>query len=531
MLAGASPEQSQAMATFLVDQATKINSVGHSSLSNRLGASTLAEALVLHLIDASGLSSCSRLPAFRLVKARVDLLRRSRTSLVGLSAAEQVDVILVCALGARASPHSALLGVPTLGLADGTAKSDLYLTAGARRHQACRQLEEKAKSLSFELMFKPGVNSLETLVGMTQYSLMEESGVKPIRSRFYLRSAIGIYQDLQHGELQNEETTKMQQDLGKALWIEDAMVAAHLAKPTLVTAAELAEYFAQTGIVLPKFDDSTLPGALDDLLDPRQGRPTKATFSDALELAGCWVCACQREFALVCTGWSKQSPKSCWSEDSVPASLEPGHANSTSLAAAVRRPDAPSVYDRFRQLWATIDVVHSGVQRLQQALVSATSLPGAEDDPEALDQFVINGVRIDSWLVDLIWLQDAWLRTGPGSQADNSEDLRILDGLRFESELRLRKCLRLTAFYAQLYLSSKDKHVVYHAMCQLDLVPNWTSIAVEKCGTVPGVGPSSPEFELTDQELDWLESGLTLASFYHPSKPTATALCSSQSTC
>jgi len=184
----------------------------------------------------------------------------------------------------------------------------------------------------------------------------------------------------------------------------------------------------------------------------------------------------------------------------------------------VRRPGAPSVYDRFRQLWATIDVVHSGVQRLQQALVSATSLPGAEDDPEALDQFVIHGVRIDSWLVDLIWLQDAWLRTGPGAQADSSEDRNLLDGLRFESELRLRKCLRLTAFYAQLYMSSKDKHVVYHAMCQLDLVPNWPAIVVEKCGPVPGVGPSSPEFELTDQELDWLESGLTLASFYHPSE-------------
>ena len=304
------------MATFLVDQATKINSLAHSSLTNRLGASTLAEALVLHLIDASGASSCSRLPAFRLVRARVDILRRSRTSLVGLSPAEQVDVILMCALGARASPHSALLGVPTLGLADGTAKAELYLTAGARRHQACRQLEEKAKTLSFELMLSPSVKSLETLVGMTQYSLMEEAGLKPLKSRFYLRSAIGIYQDLQHGDLQAEETTKMQQDLGKALWIEDAMVAAHLAKPTLVTAAELADYFAQTGVVLPKFDDSTLPAGLDDLLDPSQGRPTKATFAEALELAGCWVCACQREFALVCTGWSKLLSPSCWSKTS-----------------------------------------------------------------------------------------------------------------------------------------------------------------------------------------------------------------------
>lgn len=36
---------------------------------------------------------------------------------------------------------------------------------------------------------------------------------------------------------------------------------------------------------------------------------------------------------------------------------------------------------------------------------------------------------------------------------------------------------------------------------QLELLPDWTVIAAERVGDVPG--PLSHEFELTNEELDW----------------------------
>lgn len=57
------------------------------------------------------------------------------------------------------------------------------------------------------------------------------------------------------------------------------------------------------------------------------------------------------------------------------------------------------------------------------------------------------------------------------------------------------------SFYARLYLSSQDKHVVHHLTMQLELLPLWTKLAVQTVGQ-PG-GPTSAEFEVTNEELDW----------------------------
>lgn len=51
-------------------------------------------------------------------------------------------------------------------------------------------------------------------------------------------------------------------------------------------------------------------------------------------------------------------------------------------------------------------------------------------------------------------------RNGPGVWAE-SEDDELLAAMRQESELRVRKCLKLSSFYAQLYLQSQDKHLVH----------------------------------------------------------------------
>ena len=53
----------------------------------------------------------------------------------------------------------------------------------------------------------------------------------------------------------------------------------------------------------------------------------------------------------------------------------------------------------------------------------------------------------------------------------------------------------------QLYLSSTDKHIVYHLTIQLEALPNWTQLACQRVGMIGG--PPAAEFELSDEELGW----------------------------
>jgi hypothetical protein len=87
--------------------------------------------------------------------------------------------------------------------------------------------------------------------------------------------------------------------------------------------------------------------------------------------------------------------------------------------------------------------------------------------------------------------------------------------LLVESDHRVRRGIKLVAFYFTLYVSSRDPHQTYHLAFQLELIPDWTKIAVQKFGQQPG--PDSAELELSPTELDWLENGLAVAAFYHPS--------------
>lgn len=56
--------------------------------------------------------------------------------------------------------------------------------------------------------------------------------------------------------------------------------------------------------------------------------------------------------------------------------------------------------------------------------------------------------------------------------------------------------------------------MVHHLTLQMELLPTWTFMAVQTVGQ-PG-GPLSSEFEVSDEELDWLLAALRLALFYTP---------------
>lgn len=97
----------------------------------------------------------------------------------------------------------------------------------------------------------------------------------------------------------------------------------------------------------------------------------------------------------------------------------------------------------IRSLWAGIDVVHASVQKLQQTLAAVNYVPvGCETDVEAVDDFILLAVRLDARLVDLCNSVHAFLgRPWVASGVPEGE----LASMRFDSDRRIRKCLRLAA--------------------------------------------------------------------------------------
>lgn len=54
----------------------------------------------------------------------------------------------------------------------------------------------------------------------------------------------------------------------------------------------------------------------------------------------------------------------------------------------------------------------------------------------------------------------------------------------------------------------------YHLFYQLEILPYWTSLILQRYGEIDG--PAAAELEVTETELDWFEQGLLVAAFYHP---------------
>lgn len=166
------------------------------------------------------------------------------------------------------------------------------------------------------------------------------------------------------------------------------------------------------------------------------------------------------------------------------------------LSPTARRPNAPSVLSSIQTLWTQIDAVHSSVQRLQNYFVniqhsapqqpiagihhtshtptanfgigsgkadtpntppSAAGSPTSRSrtpDPYATDHFVLLAVRADTRLVDLVNLiheflnrediVDVWGSNGSG-EMKKEEEWELVRRMRGESEMRVRKCLKLVA--------------------------------------------------------------------------------------
>jgi hypothetical protein len=289
--------------------------------------------------------------------------------------------------------------------------------------------------------------------------------LRPKESRFFLRHALGMFVDLSH-EDGHDVGLALRKSLGTSLFVcllfrpppcpaerlsqaDDTMIAPRANKPCLISAVELESYFVPAGVVLPDFVNTRLMTLLDSHLT---GPLSRTRLEGALSTAALWVCGCQRIFARLSTGLSCLfiHLSSLGSRvDTFPRSLP--HPLDPSLQRSPgRKPGAPSVLPALQYLYSLIDEIHAAIQRLQQFLVNISHVPaGCEDDPFALDHFVLLGVRADTYLVDVVNLIHEFLMkervdTGSGAWAEKEGD-PVLQALRRESELRVRKCLKLTA--------------------------------------------------------------------------------------
>ncbi|SCV69206.1 BQ2448_2226 [Microbotryum intermedium] len=457
-------EESCALLKFLVEERLGLANIGPFSIEHRLGLPSAAKALTISLMHAGQKACCSRLPALHALARRIP---EYQANLHDLDPASQLGVAVLCALGARTSPHSALLGISTTALSDGTATPAMYLGAGERREKACRALEARAKEICWagNVLSEPAWDNLESLAGLTQLLIFEEA--QPKESRFVLRNAVGIFVDLMNSDAEDAGHERIKR-LSTSLFADDAMTAPRAMWPCLISTEEMRSYFEPVGAALPNFVEQRLGSELDQIL---QQPLTRTVLESTLTTIGLWVCGVQRLFARL---------------------------------AIDRRPNTPSPFQEFRALYALIDETHAGIQKLQHFLVNVhVPPPGCEDEPYALDHFVLLGVRADTYLVDAINLVHQALHTDArATWSTTRRDNTFLASLRHEAELRVRKSLKLVAFYSQLFLQSNDKHLVYHLVVQLETLPAWTEMAaqrVELAGVV-----NSTEYELNEQELDWL---------------------------
>lgn len=104
-------------------------------------------------------------------------------------------------------------------------------------------------------------------------------------------------------------------------------------------------------------------------------------------------------------------------------------------------------------------------------------------------------------LLDIMNLSNEWLRS-KRDDALSPADRNALEGVLGVSNRRVRRCLKVLAFYAKVFHDSHDKHVVYHLFTQLEAVEGWASMAAQGADEVDEFGPIGSQCVLTETELD-----------------------------
>ncbi|GAA5936984.1 hypothetical protein JCM1841_003404 [Sporobolomyces salmonicolor] len=453
-------------------EASGVFEAGERSPDWQLARTAMARMLVIQLVRSFFNSCCAYLPSFHAWHTRQTWLLRTVDN---LDPASRVAVAAFCAVGARASAHSALLGIP---VPSPHVRGDFShaSTAGIRREQACRAMNTQALDLAHLLgiSYDTTRGNLEVLMVMVQLLIFNE--LVPKRSRLFIQSAILQFKELQDSVPSPAAKEELVQSIGVPLFTCDAITSAYARKTPLISSSDLKAYFPSFSV--PDLRTQRIDSVLQDCLSSNVGPDALLAHEGirtAVAAVHCWVATCQREFAEVAAA---------------------------SLGRALK-------CEMLRHLWEAFDQIHEGVRSLQELLVQLTYVPSGCASDGCADQHLRLTTRLDKDLIDLIFLIHSLVTETYSSSAH----VDLLETYR-ESCRRVRKALKLVAFYSELYITSRDPHMSYHLFWQLELLPNWTDLVCQKHGE--DGGPESPEFEVSETELDWFEKGLICASYYHP---------------
>ncbi|GAA6011969.1 hypothetical protein JCM10207_003444 [Rhodosporidiobolus poonsookiae] len=464
------------------DSAAIISSIGATSISWRLATPQMMMALSRHLTEAFRESCCFLLPTYDWFRGA-----RMREFLTGdesnLTPAHRVALAAFCAVGARTSPHSAVLGI-SLQPSDITGQPIAPLSsAGARRENACQALLDRAHETNFKAgtMETASVENLAALLCLLQLSLFVE--IIPAKSRPLLRSAFSHYKELQDEASTDEERRDIRQSFGLALYSSDCLISACARRKCLITIPDLREYFEHndTKIITPRLPTDKLLPIVEKLLHTMPSRDSALKTSG--HLLRCWTCACQRLFVEI---------------------------------AAPPQKSLEVITSGLDRLWTAIDDTCAAAHFLL-SLAPPQAHDHAHDaaPPSPLEaehhtihesDYGAQFLRLERDLMDLVNLIHAFLSElkAPALPAEYMQ----------QSLSRVRRGLRRRAFCLKAYVSGADLHMTFHEFSALEFLPNWTSLAVQRFGT-PG-GPLSEEEEVSETELRWFKEGLHHACYFHP---------------
>ncbi|BGP18430.1 hypothetical protein JCM10213v2_006496 [Rhodosporidiobolus nylandii] len=451
-------------------------SLGEKDKEWRVARQEMARMLVVHLVRAFFASCCAYLPSFHGWHDRRQWLL---AHVDNLDPASRVAVAAFCAMGARSSPHSALLGIPLTS----PSPSDSFAhasAAGVRREQACRALRTQAADLVHLLGTREEATkeNLEALMAMAQMLIFDE--LVPRKSRSMVHSALGQFKELLDSALPPNVKEDLRRHVGLPLLACDAITSAYARKKPLITDRDLLDYFP--GLVPPDPKRQSIQAVLQDCLREHvsaEGLLTHDGIGRASEVVAGWIAHSQRLFA------QTAAPKAGGPPMSLLASI--------------------------KDLWQLLDEIHEGVRKLQEMLVHLSYVPHGCASDGCADQHLRFVTRLDKALLDVFFLLHTLVTESMGFDSLVGENGQAAYQ---ESDRRIRKALKLVAFYSELYITSRDPHMVYHVIWQLEVLPNWTSMVVQRHGE-PG-GPASADLEVSETELDWFVKGLVCASYYHP---------------
>ncbi|SCZ95259.1 BZ3500_MvSof-1268-A1-R1_Chr11-2g03389 [Microbotryum saponariae] len=486
--------------------------IGQQSVDWRLATPQLARSLTQHLCEGSFSRSacyacyarpnlttvpcslivrsaffsscCFQMPSFDFFRASIPQYQQVDK----LPGPIQVAIAAFCAVGARASPHSAVLGIAA---APDDGQSDPDLSAGSRRQSACQALVAQAHSLCYDhgLLEDASVETLAALIALTQTAAFSE--FVPRKSKSLLRTAIAHYKELIETAANAARITELQSSFGLALYTLDALIAAYSRRMCMITESDLHHYFAQVSIVQPGLPHDSILNAFGSIL--RTTPSAEEGIQLAVHTLACWVAAAQRLFSRIA---------------SPPLAMNEVDISIRDLLQAVD--DGRRGVEMLKRYIHEVGLTHEHHHHHGHGSNSETSPSSAASVAAAADHekdYLARVIRCDRDLIDLIPMLRTFVLHLPSPG---------LPMLAHEMTNRVRQTIKLNAHYAREYLRGADRHMLYHHAFQLEHAADWTQLATQQYDPHDAKGPQSVADEVNADELNWLIEGLKGACYYTP---------------